>query len=430
MKRMIKIVKADGVQEKALINQLKERSGEINKEVTETVSKILSDVKEYGDYSVREYTMKFDGSVPESFEISKEEIDASTEKCDSDFVLALYRAADNIRDFHARQKQQSWLDPKENGVILGQRIRGLKRVGIYVPGGTAAYPSSVLMNAIPAKIAGVEEIIMVTPPAKDGTANPDILAAAKIAGVDRVFLMGGAQAVAALAYGTETVPKVDKIVGPGNIFVATAKKLLFGTVDIDMIAGPSEILVVADKTAKPKFLAADLMSQAEHDKMASAILLTTSAEIANKTAEEIERQAQTLSRKEIIEKSLDDFGAIIVCNSLDEAIDFANELAPEHLELAVENPVQYIGRVDNAGSVFLGHYAPEPLGDYYAGPNHVLPTSGTARFFSPLSVDSFVKKSSFIYYTEDALREAKDDIIKLADTEGLTAHANSIKVRF
>ncbi len=430
MKRMIKIVKADGVQEKALINQLKERSGEINKEVTETVSKILSDVKEYGDYSVREYTMKFDGSVPESFEISKEEIDASTEKCDSDFVLALYRAADNIKDFHARQKQQSWLDPKENGVILGQRIRGLKRVGIYVPGGTAAYPSSVLMNAIPAKIAGVEEIIMVTPPAKDGTANPDILAAAKIAGVDRVFLMGGAQAVAALAYGTETVPKVDKIVGPGNIFVATAKKLLFGTVDIDMIAGPSEILVVADKTARPKFLAADLMSQAEHDKMASAILLTTSAEIANKTAEELERQAQTLSRKEIIEKSLDDFGAIIVCNSLDEAIDFANELAPEHLELAVENPVQYIGRVDNAGSVFLGHYAPEPLGDYYAGPNHVLPTSGTARFFSPLSVDSFVKKSSFIYYTEDALREAKDDIIKLADTEGLTAHANSIKVRF
>lgn len=430
MKKMIKIVKADGVQEKALIKQLKERSGEIDKEVTETVSKILSDVKEYGDYSVREYTMKFDGSVPESFEISKEEIDASTDKCDSDFVLALYRAADNIKDFHARQKQQSWLDPKENGVILGQRIRGLKRVGIYVPGGTAAYPSSVLMNAIPAKIAGVEEIIMVTPPAKDGTANPDILAAAKIAGVDRVFLMGGAQAVAALAYGTETVPKVDKIVGPGNIFVATAKKLLFGTVDIDMIAGPSEILVVADKTAKPKFLAADLMSQAEHDKMASAILLTTSAEIANKTAEEIERQTQTLSRKEIIEKSLDDFGAIIVCNSLDEAIDFANDLAPEHLELAVENPVQYIGRVDNAGSVFLGHYAPEPLGDYYAGPNHVLPTSGTARFFSPLSVDSFVKKSSFIYYTEDALREAKDDIIKLADTEGLTAHANSIKVRF
>lgn len=427
---MIKITQADGVREKALISQLKERSGEIDREVTKTVSEILENVKANGDFAVKEYTMKFDGKVPECFEISKSEIEASTEKCDGEFVYALYRAAENIKDFHSRQKQQSWLNPKENGVIMGQRIRGLKRVGIYVPGGTAAYPSSVLMNAIPAKIAGVEEIIMVTPPAKDGTANPDILAAAKIAGVDRVFLMGGAQAVAALAYGTETVPKVDKIVGPGNIFVATAKKLLYGTVDIDMIAGPSEILVVADETADPKFLAADLMSQAEHDKMASAILLTVSADIANKTAEELERQMQTLSRKEIIEKSIDDFGAIIVCNGVDEAIDFANELAPEHLELCIENPLEYIGRVDNAGSVFLGNYSPEPLGDYFAGPNHVLPTSGTARFFSPLSVDSFVKKSSFIYYTEDALKEAKNDIIKLADTEGLTAHANSIKVRF
>ena len=298
------------------------------------------------------------------------------------------------------------------------------------PGGTAAYPSSVLMNAIPAKIAGVKEIIMVTPPQKDGNPNPDILAAAKIAGVDRVFLMGGAQAVAALAYGTETVPKVDKIVGPGNIYVATAKKLLYGTVDIDMIAGPSEILIVADETANPKFLAADLMSQAEHDKMASAILLTTSTTVANKTVEELERQMQTLSRREIIEQSLTDFGAIIVCNSIDEAVDFANELAPEHLEMAVQNPLEYIGRIDNAGSVFLGQYSPEPLGDYFAGPNHVLPTSGTARFFSPLSVDSFIKKSSFIYYTQDALSKAKDDIIKLAETEGLTAHANSIQVRF
>ena len=286
------------------------------------------------------------------------------------------------------------------------------------------------MNVIPAKIAGVKEIVMVTPPQKDGTANPDILAAAKIAGVDRVFLMGGAQAVAALAYGTQSVPKVDKIVGPGNIFVATAKKLLYGTVDIDMIAGPSEILIVADKSANPKFLAADLMSQAEHDKMASAILLTTSEETANETAKELSRQMQTLERKDIIEQSLNDFGAIIVCKDISEAVDFANELAPEHLELAVENPMEYIGRVDNAGSVFLGHYSPEPLGDYFAGPNHVLPTSGTARFFSPLSVDSFIKKSSFIYYTEPALSEAKDDIIKLAETEGLTAHANSIKVRF
>lgn len=427
---MIRIAKADGVSERELINQLKARSGEIDRKVTSAVTDILNNVKQNGDDAVREYTLKFDGHMPSKFEISREEIDSSPDKCDRDFILALYKAADNIRDFHARQKQQSRLEPKQNGVILGQRIRGLKRVGVYVPGGTAAYPSSVLMNVIPAKIAGVKEIVMVTPPQKDGTANPDILAAAKIAGVDRVFLMGGAQAVAALAYGTQSVPKVDKIVGPGNIFVATAKKLLYGTVDIDMIAGPSEILIVADKSANPKFLAADLMSQAEHDKMASAILLTTSEETANETAKELSRQMQTLERKDIIEQSLNDFGAIIVCKDISEAVDFANELAPEHLELAVENPMEYIGRVDNAGSVFLGHYSPEPLGDYFAGPNHVLPTSGTARFFSPLSVDSFIKKSSFIYYTEPALSEAKDDIIKLAETEGLTAHANSIKVRF
>lgn len=427
---MIRIAKADGVSERELINQLKARSGEIDRKVTSAVTDILNNVKQNGDDAVREYTLKFDGHMPSKFEISREEIDSSPDKCDRDFILALYKAADNIRDFHARQKQQSWLEPKQNGVILGQRIRGLKRVGVYVPGGTAAYPSSVLMNVIPAKIAGVKEIVMVTPPQKDGTANPDILAAAKIAGVDRVFLMGGAQAVAALAYGTQSVPKVDKIVGPGNIFVATAKKLLYGTVDIDMIAGPSEILIVADKSANPKFLAADLMSQAEHDKMASAILLTTSEETANETAKELSRQMQTLERRDIIEQSLNDFGAIIVCKDISEAVEFANELAPEHLELAVENPMEYIGRVDNAGSVFLGHYSPEPLGDYFAGPNHVLPTSGTARFFSPLSVDSFIKKSSFIYYTEPALSEAKDDIIKLAETEGLTAHANSIKVRF
>lgn len=427
---MIRIAKADGVSERELINQLKARSGEIDRKVTSAVTDILNNVKQNGDDAVREYTLKFDGHMPSKFEISREEIDSSPDKCDRDFILALYKAADNIRDFHARQKQQSWLEPKQNGVILGQRIRGLKRVGVYVPGGTAAYPSSVLMNVIPAKIAGVKEIVMVTPPQKDGTANPDILAAAKIAGVDRVFLMGGAQAVAALAYGTQSVPKVDKIVGPGNIFVATAKKLLYGTVDIDMIAGPSEILIVADKSANPKFLAADLMSQAEHDKMASAILLTTSEETANETAKELSRQMQTLERRDIIEQSLNDFGAIIVCKDISVAVDFANELAPEHLELAVENPMEYIGRVDNAGSVFLGHYSPEPLGDYFAGPNHVLPTSGTARFFSPLSVDSFIKKSSFIYYTEPALSEAKDDIIKLAETEGLTAHANSIKVRF
>lgn len=314
--------------------------------------------------------------------------------------------------------------------MMGQRIRGLKRVGIYVPGGTAAYPSSVLMNAVPAKIAGVEKIIMCTPPQKDGTPNPNIIAAAKVAGVDRIFLMGGAQAVAALAYGTESVPKVDKIVGPGNIFVATAKKLLYGTVDIDMIAGPSEILIIADKSANPKFLAADLMSQAEHDRLASAILLTDCEELAKETETELEKQMTALSRKDIIRSSVDNFGAVIVCSDMSQAIEFANELAPEHLEVCCENPMEYVGKLDNAGSVFLGNYSPEPLGDYFAGPNHVLPTSGTARFFSPLSVDSFVKKSSFIYYTEDALRKDAEDVVRFAETEGLTAHANSIKVRF
>lgn len=427
---MIQMVHADGVSEKRLLDTLKARSGEIDRTVTASVTEILDNVRRFGDTSVREYTMKFDGSVPEQAEVPASALEEAVKTCDSEFIYALYKAADNIRDFHRRQKQQSWLEPKPDGVILGQRVRALRRVGLYVPGGTAAYPSSVLMNAIPAKIAGVEEIIMVTPPRKDGTANPDILAAAKIAGVDRVFLMGGAQAVAALAYGTQTVPQVDKIVGPGNIYVATAKKLLFGTVDIDMIAGPSEILIVADETANPKFLAADLMSQAEHDKMASAVLLTDSERIAARTVEELERQVQTLSRRDIIEASLRDFGAVIICDSIAQAVDIANSIAPEHLEMAVREPLEYIGRIDNAGSVFLGQYAPEPLGDYFAGPNHVLPTGGTARFFSPLSVDSFIKKSSFIYYTEDALRKAKDDIVKLAETEGLTAHANAVKVRF
>ncbi len=427
---MIQMVHADGVSEKRLLDTLKARSGEIDRTVTASVTEILDNVRRFGDTSVREYTMKFDGSVPEQAEVPASALEEAVKTCDSEFIYALYKAADNIRDFHRRQKQQSWLEPKPDGVILGQRVRALRRVGLYVPGGTAAYPSSVLMNAIPAKIAGVEEIIMVTPPRKDGTANPDILAAAKIAGVDRVFLMGGAQAVAALAYGTQTVPQVDKIVGPGNIYVATAKKLLFGTVDIDMIAGPSEILIVADETANPKFLAADLMSQAEHDKMASAVLLTDSERIAARTVEELERQVQALSRRDIIEASLRDFGAVIICDSIAQAVDIANSIAPEHLEMAVREPLEYIGRIDNAGSVFLGQYAPEPLGDYFAGPNHVLPTGGTARFFSPLSVDSFIKKSSFIYYTEDALRKAKDDIVKLAETEGLTAHANAVKVRF
>lgn len=427
---MIPKVIADGKKEYDFIKELKLRAENSDKDVVSAVSEIINNVRENGDKAVYDYTVKFDGKAPEKTEITKDEIEELIKDCELLFLEAITKAAANIKDFHARQVQQSWLTTKENGVIMGQRVRGLKRVGIYVPGGTAAYPSSVLMNAIPAKLAGVEEVIMVTPPCKDGKPNPNIMAAAKIAGVDRVFLMGGAQAVAALAYGTETVPKVDKIVGPGNIFVATAKKLLYGVVDIDMIAGPSEILIVADKTANPKFLAADLMSQAEHDRLASSILLTTSDEIAVETEKEVLRQVEKLSRKDIIEYSLSNFGAIIVCSDMTQAVDFANELAPEHLEVCCENPMEYVGKLHNAGSVFLGNYSPEPLGDYFAGPNHVLPTSGTARFFSPLSVDSFVKKSSFIYYTEDALKKDAELIEEFAEKEGLTAHANSITVRF
>lgn len=426
----MKITKANGKAEYALIENLKKRAGETDEKIVEIVTTILNEVKKNGDDAVREYTVRFDGGLPKKSVIEKDELQSYLDKVDDDFKNAIVNAKNNIYDFHLRQAQQSWMTTKDSGVIMGQRIRGLHRVGIYVPGGTAAYPSSVLMNAIPAKIAGVKEIIMVTPPGKDGNPNPNIMAAAAVAGVDKVFLVGGAQAVAALAYGTEKIPKVDKIVGPGNIFVATAKKLLYGIVDIDMVAGPSEILIVADKTADPAFLAADLMSQAEHDKMASAILLTTSLELAKATLHEIDKQLKYLERQVIIEESLENYGEIIVCEDLTQAIDFANELAPEHLELCVAEPLKYIGKVDNAGSVFLGNWSPEPLGDYYAGPNHVLPTSGTAKFFSPLSVDSFIKKSSFIYYTPDELRKVKDDIIKLADTEGLTAHANSIKVRF
>ncbi|MBQ6796906.1 MAG: histidinol dehydrogenase [Clostridia bacterium] len=427
---MVDIIKADGVAERNLLDQLRQRSGEENRRVTEIVSAIIDRVCEEGDEAVKQYTATFDCPNPEYYEVPMQVVEEAHKNCDAEFIEALKRAAESIADFHKRQLQQSWLETKNNGVILGQRIRGLKRVGVYVPGGTAAYPSSVLMNVIPAKIAGVEEIIMVTPPGKDGRANPDILAAAAIAGVSRVFLMGGAQAVAALAYGTQLVSRVDKIVGPGNIYVATAKRLVYGQVDIDMIAGPSEILVVADSSAKPAYLAADMMSQAEHDRLASSILLTTDEDIAIKTKEEIERQSKELSRRDIIVDSLRDYGAIVICRSLDEAIDLANELAPEHLEMCVENPMEYIGRMDNAGSVFLGDYSPEPLGDYYAGPNHVLPTSGTARFFSPLSVDSFLKKSSFIYYNRAALADVAQDIVKIADTEQLTAHANAIKVRF
>ena len=427
---MISMVKADGVQEYTLLGQLEARSRETDRRVTATVESILDDVRARGDEAVAEYTRRFDATEPLLAPIGRDELRKMAESCDPDVYAALERAACNIEDFHRRQLRQSFFTTGDNGVILGQRVRGLNRVGLYVPGGTAAYPSSVLMNAVPAKIAGVKEIVMVTPPPRDGGYNAAVMAAAYIAGVDAVHLCGGAQAVAALAYGTKSIEKVDKIVGPGNIYVATAKRLLFGVVDIDMIAGPSEILILADETAEPAYLAADLMSQAEHDPLASSILLTTSEEVAKQTIRELERQIDTLSRADIIRRSLQDYGAIIVCRDMDEAVTFANRLAPEHLEVMCADPMAYLGRLDNAGSVFLGKYAPEPLGDYFAGPNHVLPTSGTARFFSPLSVDSFVKRSSFISYTREALELARDDVIALAKEEGLDAHANSVRVRF
>lgn len=428
---MIKIIKANG-DEKKFLAEVEKRAGEVNAEVEKTVKAILEDVKLNGDKAVKEYTAKFDCPNAQYYCVPDEAIqDALTEaneKC-PEFIEAMLNAVENITAFHTRQKREGFAVTEENGVILGQRVRGLDKVGLYVPGGTAAYPSSVLMNAIPAKIAGVKEVVMVTPPLKDGSANKDILVAAALCGVDSIYLAGGAQAIAALAYGTEEIPRVSKIVGPGNIFVATAKKLVYGTVDIDMVAGPSEILVISDDTADPKYLAADLMSQAEHDKLASAIMVTTSMEVAEKTQEEIERQKAALSRKEIIDASLDNYGGIIVCDTMDYAVEIANKIAPEHCEVVADNPLEYIGKLDNVGSLFLGAYSPEPLGDYYAGPNHVLPTSGTARFYSPLGVDSFIKRSSYIYYTKDALLDAADDIILIAEREQLTAHANSIKVR-
>ncbi len=426
---MIKTVNAGKQERRAFIEELKLRVGGTSPEIEQKVAKIIEDVRTGGDDAVKAYSKKFDGWTPETLELSREEMEKLSEQCDKRFIESLKRAAENIYDFHSRQKQQSRIDPQPNGIIMGQRVRGLHRAGVYVPGGTAGYPSSVLMNVIPAKVAGVGEIVMATPPGRAGHPDPNIIAAALVAGVDRVFLMGGAQAVAALAYGTESIPKVDKIVGPGNIFVATAKKQLYGVVDIDMIAGPSEILIIADSTADPEYLAADLMSQAEHDAMASAILITDDPKLAESTVSALYRQLEKLSRRDIIERSLDGYGAVIVCENMDEAVEFANELAPEHLEVCCDNPFEYLGKLDNAGSVFLGNYSPEPLGDYFAGANHVLPTGGTARFFSPLSVDDFIKKSSYIYYPREELLKAADDIILLAETEELTAHANSIKVR-
>lgn len=395
----------------------------------EIVAGVIEEVKKNGDKALKAYTAKFDGVELDAIEVSAEEIDEAVKGVDEEFIRILETAACNIAFYHEKQKKEGFTLKKEKGVVLGQKVIPLAKVGIYVPGGTAAYPSTVLMNAVPAKIAGVGKIIMTTPPRKDGKVNPDILLAAKIAGVDKIYKVGGAQAIAALAYGTESVEAVDKIVGPGNAFVAEAKKQVFGKVAIDMIAGPSEIMVVADGNSNPTFVAADMLSQAEHDKLATAVLITDSEELAVKVAEELDQQVEKLERRDIAFASIENNGKIIVTDDLSSAIELANELAPEHLELCVDEPFALLEKVKNAGSVFLGRYCPEALGDYYAGPNHTLPTMGTAKFSSALSVDDFVKKMQFTYYTEEALEEVASDVAYFAKKEGLTAHAKSVTVR-
>ena len=401
-------------------------------EYEKIVQDIIDDVKSRKDDAVFEYTKKFDGFqlTPQNIRVTEEEIENAVASLEPDFIRILEDAASNIKDFHEKQKRISWMDTKADGTILGQKFTPIETVGVYVPGGKAAYPSSVLMNIVPAKVAGVERIVMVTPPGKDGIVNPATLAAAKVAGVDEVYKVGGAQAIAALAFGTQSIPKTDKICGPGNIFVALAKKAVYGRVSIDSIAGPSEILVLSDETTNPRYAAADLLSQAEHDEMASAIMITTSMEVAEAVSKEVDAFTEVLERKEIIQKSLDNFGYIFVAETMEDAIDAANEIASEHLEILTKNPFEIMTKIKNAGAIFLGDYSSEPLGDYYAGPNHILPTNGTAKFFSPLNVDDFMKKSSIISYSYEALEKAHKDIEFFAAKEGLTAHANSIKVRF
>ncbi len=427
--RKIKLTK-DAVD--GLLDNLLKRSPNNYGQYTETVDKIVEGVKSGGDKALFAYTKQFDGAdiTKDNFIVSREEIEEAYEAVSPDILEVIRKAIVNIRIYHEKQKQYSWFDSQPDGTILGQKVTPLSRVGVYVPGGKAAYPSSVLMNIIPAKVAGVEQIIMVTPPGKDGKVNPGTLVAANEAGADVVYKVGGAQAVAGLAFGTESLPKVDKIVGPGNIFVALAKKAVYGYVSIDSIAGPSEILVIADETANPRYVAADLLSQAEHDELASAILVTTSEALADKVSEEVDAFVRQLSRKDILEKSLENYGYILIAEDLNGAVDIANAIASEHLEIVTKNPFEVMTQIKNAGAIFLGEYSSEPLGDYFAGPNHVLPTNGTAKFFSPLSVDDFIKKSSIIYYSRQALEPVKDDIIKFAESESLTAHANSIRVRF
>ena len=428
----MKILKLTEETQNNILENLLKRSPNSYGEFESRVNDIIQNVRERRDEAIFEYTEKFDGAKigRENIRVTEEEIAEAYELVDPKLLDVIRKALVNICDYHAKQKQYSWFDSDESGIILGQKVTPLHTVGVYVPGGKAVYPSSVLMNVIPAKVAGVKNVIMTTPCGKDGKVYPSTLVAAKEAGVDQIYKVGGAQAIAALAFGTESIPKVDKIVGPGNIYVALAKKAVFGYVSIDSIAGPSEILVLADESANPRFVAADLLSQAEHDEMASAILVTTSEELAKKVSEEVDRFVAVLSRKEIIQKSLDQYGYILVADSLDAAIHTVNEIASEHLELVTKNPFEVMTKIRNAGAIFIGEYSSEPLGDYFAGPNHVLPTNGTAKFFSPLGVDDFIKKSSIISYSREALEPVYKDIVQFAECEKLTAHANSIRVRF
>lgn len=421
---MIKIYDTESISVSKIL-----RREQISTGVEEIVAEVISNVRKNGDSALKEYTKKFDKADLASLEVTEEEIETAFSEVDCKFVEIIKKAKENIYAFHKRQVRNSFVISENDGIVLGQKVLPLRRVGLYVPGGTASYPSSVLMNCIPAKIAGVEKIVMTTPPRADGTVNPVILAAAKIAGVGKIYKVGGSQAIAALAYGTESIKPVDKIVGPGNAFVAEAKKQVYGLVDIDMIAGPSEILVIADGTCKPDYVAADLLSQAEHDKMASAVLVTDSKELAYAVQTQIEEQLKVLPREEIARTSIDNNGKIIITESIQKAVDIANEIAPEHLEICVDNPFDYLDKVKNAGSVFLGKNCPEALGDYFAGPNHTLPTSGTARFSSPLSVDDFIKKTAFTYYTAEALAKVSEDIAYFAEKEGLSGHARSAVIR-
>ena len=428
----MKIVTLDESSKKNLLNDLLKRSPNHYGDFIDRVNDIIDNVRANGDAAIFDYTKRFDGAEinASNIRVTKEEIEEAYTLVDPELIDVIRKALVNIREYHEKQRQYSWFDSKPNGTMLGQKVTPLATTGVYVPGGKAVYPSSVLMNVVPAKVAGVEKIILTTPPGKDGKVNPNTLVAANEAGADEIYKVGGAQAIAALAFGTESIPKVDKIVGPGNIYVALAKKAVYGYVSIDSIAGPSEILVLADETANPRFVAADLLSQAEHDEMASAILVTTSRELAEAVSAEVDKFIAELSRKEIMTKSVENYGYILVAESLQDAIDAANDIASEHLEIVTKNPFEVMMKIKNAGAIFIGEYSSEPLGDYFAGPNHILPTNGTAKFFGPLSVDDFVKKSSIIYYSKEALQPIHKDIIKFAESEQLTAHANSIKVRF